>query len=152
MESLWPRSEFSDPAELALTKADVIVGEPDLINTEEERQALVDLSIASENLGFNGKRYFVEVNRFLHLSSTESGRGREVRVNDFEEKLLFSGVLSDYTIIKLGRLELFTNPIRSLCLEFSPFSSLFEFEALDERGECALYAPVYAVEGMTRVD
>ena len=152
MESLWHDGDFSDPAELALTKADIVVGEPGLVNTAEERRALAELSIASEELGFNGGRYFVEANRFLCLSSTESDQGRKIRVDDFEERLIFSGVLADYTIIKLGKLELFDGFVRSLCLAFYPFSSLFEFEAVNGRDARALYTPAYAVEGMTRID
>ena len=151
MESLWPAGNFSDPAELALTKIDVIISEPGLINTAEERQALAELNNTSQNLGFNGQRYFVEANRFLCVSSTKSEQGREIRITDFEEKLMFSGILSDYSIIKLGKLESFPNPIRSLCLAFSPFSTLFEFEAVNEQGNSALYTPVYAVEDMAKI-
>ncbi|MYB40122.1 hypothetical protein F4X86_02510 [Candidatus Saccharibacteria bacterium] len=148
MESLCPGDRFADPAELALTKVDITAGKHNLAGTAAEEQALAELSIASENLGFNDKRYFVEARRSLFLP-TEFEPDDELKIVDFRDGLTFSGVLADYAIIGLGRLESFAEPIRSLCLVFCPFFYLFDFREVGKEDKFALYTPAYAVVDIT---
>ena len=68
MEELKIISDIVDPAELALTRADVILSNPDLSDSEEEQQVLNELDAISDVLGFNDKSYFVEASQSLFFA------------------------------------------------------------------------------------
>ena len=145
MES-WPwKQEIDNPVDLALVKADVVLGRPELENTIAEERALVELDQISEEKQLY-RRYLVETNKAFAVPISFD-KTKPVNITHFEEGLIFSGQLETYSTLKIGRLAVADVYVRALCLTFS---SLFLLSFLSEIEENRLlHVPAYAIDDMT---
>ena len=150
MERLQIVSDITDPAELAMTRADVIVGNPDLTDSEEERRVLRELDAISEALGFSERHYFIEASQSFFLPRDYSEENQNVC--RFEDKFAFCGTLKTFGIVKIGRLAVADHSVRSLCLVFYSFTFLETAGTVEEADEHMLCTPAYAVEDIAAGD
>lgn len=150
MESLHVVEDVANPAELALTQIDVVLGDFDLVSTTEEHQALAELDLVSDIMGFSGKRYFVEASHSFCLPM-DFNRDEDVPYTNFNSGLAFCGHLTTFGVIKIGRLELLGTDVcvRSLCLVFCKFLRLDNLQETKETDRRMLCTPAYAVEAIS---
>ena len=133
----------ANPAELAATWSDIVLDELGLVNTPREAEALAELYLESENLGFNNKCYFVKANRSFFIP-LEFKREEPVKYTAFDELLMFRGVLTSFTIVKAGKLAGNEHAVRCLCLAFSPIFFL-SGGSIERERQHILHTPALAV-------
>ncbi|MCY4010786.1 MAG: hypothetical protein OXF49_02290 [Candidatus Saccharibacteria bacterium] len=145
MES-WPwKKEIDNPVDLALIKADVVLGDPEFINTSAEEQALIELDQVSEDKDFY-QRYLVETDNAFAIP-VSFDKTKPVNITHFNEGLIFSGQLETYSAVKIGRLAIAEINVRALCLTFS---SLFLLSFLGNvEQDRLLHVPAYAINDIT---
>ena len=141
---------IADPAELALTRADVVLSNPELVDSQEEQQVLEELDAVSDTLGFSDKHYFIEANLSFYLSRDYDEDDPDI--SRWEDKFSFCGALKTYGIVKIGRLAVADYSVRALCLVFYQFSLLSTMETVEESDACMLCTPAYAVEDIAPGD
>ncbi|MYB39725.1 hypothetical protein F4X86_00290 [Candidatus Saccharibacteria bacterium] len=155
--------DAADPAELARTRAGVILGNPDLVSTEVEQRTLAELDLISEIMGFSYSSYAIKASHsfFIPLNFNQN---EEVDIVDFNRGLIFSGELLTYGVVKIGRLAVADCYVRALCLVFSRFFILETMASFGEEREVpegeaeeeqesdeqryVLCTPAYAIEGI----
>ena len=137
----WPwQKDIDNPLDLALTKADVVLSQPNPENSQREEQALVELDKVSEERGFH-RRYFVETNN-AYAIPVSFKKDEPVEITNFRENLIFSGWLETYAVVEIGRLALVEVNIKALCLTFSSLLSLVDTLDYDR----LLHVPAYAIK------
>ena len=149
MENLnLPKKQFENPAELALTRADVISSSSNLENTLNEKRALFELDRISEQLGFH-KRYVVTAEQAFAIPINYDRNG-PVTYDYYKGGLTFVGMLATFATVKIGQLAVAETNVRALCLTFDSALLLPSFETLEE--DRLLYTPAYAVSNIVSAD
>lgn len=135
---------ISNPAELALSRSEIVMGTPVDIISPEEEAVLVELDSISEASGFHGQ-YFIEAKTAFAIPASFE-RGKQVSVIHFEDGLSFQGDLTTYGIIKVGSIAIGSSEVsvRALCLTFGSALLLPFFDNLEE--DKLLYVPAHAVD------
>ena len=113
----YPKT-ITDPADLALSRADRVMGGGYDVITDNEGQLLNELDEISTAAGFDGS-YFVEAGQAFAIPLSWE-RGQPVKLQHFSEGLSFEGELSTYGVMKIGRLAVAGEDIKikALCLVF----------------------------------
>lgn len=132
------------PAELAQVRAEQNTSDSFEISPID-RQAIVELEYAAENLGFIGANYFVESDRALIIPASYDA-SQDVTYTNFYG-LSFEGTFATYSKVHIGRV-IGGQSVRAVCLAFSDALLLPFFDRLEKTD--ILYVPVLAVAGMEK--
>ena len=147
------KRKFENPAELALSKADIVThdyGNQRLESTPAEEAALIELDVASQDLDFFGS-YFVESSQAFAIPAAYE-INQPVSIINFGSGISFQGSLETHSVVKINSLHVSWAEkinIRSLCLTFDDVLMLPYFEPLE--ASRLLFVPAQSVNSMSRL-
>lgn len=136
----------TNPAELAVPHADVVLAEPKLVGGEEEERTLVYLDRLAEQADMH-TQYFLEASIGYvfpmsfdgkdNVTGVRLGEGVSARVN-----------FCTYSILKIGKIAHAESAVRALCLAFDYATLLPYMENIGDSD--LLHVPVLSVDEMVR--
>jgi hypothetical protein len=142
-----PIEPVCNPVDLALPKADNVIGSPSLASTAEEEMLLHELDEIAETAGFL-QSYYVETSN-AYVIPADLDPDLSVRYHHFREGLFFRGTLSMFSVVKIGRILSAQATVRALCLTFGTAEFLPDFSRMNQ--EDLLYVPVLAIDAIEPV-
>ena len=141
---------ITNPAELAMSHADIVRSGPTDKITAKEEQLITKLDKISSDSGFDGQ-YFVEAGQAFAFP-VGWVKGEPVKYIHFSEGLSFEGGLLTYGVCKIGSLAVGPSAIdmQALSVVFENVTLLPFFDTLPS--DKLLYVPAYAFDDIRASD